>query len=123
MHVSVLLQPSIEALKLKPGMTVLDGTFGAGGHSRAIANVIGKKGTLVSLDADKDVFSKEKVEELERLTTFTPIVVNFKNAEEALKHLDFDAALFDLGLSSTQLSFLLRCCLRCALRSALRRTP
>ena len=103
MHVSVLLQPSIEALNLKPGMTVLDGTFGAGGHSRAIAKVIGKKGTLVSLDVDKDVFSKEKVEELERLTTFTPIVVNFKNAEEALKHLDFDAALFDLGLSSTQL--------------------
>lgn len=102
-HISVLLQSSLTALNLKEGMTVLDGTFGAGGHSSAIAKAIGKKGTLISLDADEAVFSKEKVQELERLTTFTPIVVNFRNVEEALKHLELDGALFDLGLSSTQL--------------------
>jgi 16S rRNA (cytosine1402-N4)-methyltransferase len=84
-------------------MTVLDATFGAGGHSTAVAKVIGKKGALISLDADKNVFSDEKVDELGRLTTFTPIVVNFRNVTEALKHIKVDAALFDLGLSSTQL--------------------
>lgn len=84
-------------------MTILDGTFGAGGHSTAIARLIGKKGHLISLDADKTVFSEEKIQELERLTTFTPIVVNFKNVDEALKHLELDGAMFDLGLSSTQL--------------------
>ena len=102
-HVSVLLQSSLDALLLKEGMTVLDGTFGAGGHSTAITKLIGKKGHLISLDADKTVFSEEKVQELERLTTFTPIVVNFKNVDEALKHLELDGAMFDLGLSSTQL--------------------
>lgn len=102
-HKTVLLQRSIDALNLKAGMTVLDGTFGAGGHSTLIAKTIGKTGQLISLDADKDVFSKEKVQELEHLTTFTPIVVNFKNLGETLKHLKWDAALFDLGLSSTQL--------------------
>ncbi len=102
-HVSVLLQPTLAALNLKEGMTVLDGTFGAGGHSSAVAKIIRKKGQLISLDADKAVFSEEKVRELERLTTFTPIVVNFRNVDEALKHLELDGAMFDLGLSSTQL--------------------
>lgn len=102
-HVSVLLQSSLDALSLKEGMTVLDGTFGAGGHSTAIAKLIGKKGHLISLDADKAVFSEEKVQELERLTAFTPLVVNFRNVDEALKHLELDGAMFDLGLSSTQL--------------------
>lgn len=102
-HISVLLQPTLDALNLKEGMTILDGTFGFGGHSTAAAKVIGKKGALISLDADKAVFSEEKVQELERLTTFTPIVVNFKNVDEALKHLELDGAMFDLGLSSTQL--------------------
>lgn len=103
MHISVLLQPSLDALNLKEGMTILDATFGKGGHSTAIAKIIGKSGTLISLDRDKNVFSKEKVQELERLTAFLPIVANFKDIDEALKHLEIDGALFDLGLSSTQL--------------------
>ncbi len=102
-HISVLLQPSLDALSLKPGMTILDATFGKGGHSTAIATIIGKTGTLISLDRDKNVFSEEKVQELERLTTFMPIVANFRDVAEALKHLEIDGALFDLGLSSTQL--------------------
>ena len=102
-HKSVLLQESIASLQLEAGSVVMDGTFGAGGHSTAIARIIGKSGKLVSFDADKSVFSKEKVQELERLTTFISVVDNFRNGDEALKHLEIDAALFDLGLSSTQL--------------------
>lgn len=103
MHKSVLLQESITSLNLHDGSIVVDGTFGAGGHSTAIARIIGKTGTLISFDADKSVFSEEKVQELERLTTFISVVDNFRNVDEALKHLEIDGALFDLGLSSTQL--------------------
>lgn len=102
-HKSVLLQESITSLNLHDGSIVVDGTFGAGGHSTAIARIIGKTGTLISFDADKSVFSEEKVQELERLTTFISVVDNFRNVDEALKHLEIDGALFDLGLSSTQL--------------------
>ncbi len=105
-HISVLFTESIDALALRPGMTIVDGTFGAGGHSKAIAERIGKEGRLISFDADAGVFSAERVQELECLTQFTKVVSNFRNASEVLKHLEvgaIDGALFDLGLSSTQL--------------------
>ncbi len=102
-HISVLLQATLDSLALKEGMRVLDGTFGAGGHSREIAKAIGKSGTLLAFDADRTVFSEERIQELERLTAFSFVVTNFKNAKEALERLELDAAMFDLGLSSTQL--------------------
>ena len=109
-HVSVLLEESLAALHLQKGMTVVDGTFGFGGHSTAIAKVIGMEGQLIAFDADESVFAKDKgsahVKELERLTRFTSVPENFRHISEALKRLHverIDAALFDLGLSSTQL--------------------
>jgi len=87
-------------------MTILDATFGAGGHSHAIAEVIGRSGQLIAFDADRTVFTPEKIQELERLTKFTPIVENFRHIDESFKRLgniSLDGALFDLGLSSTQL--------------------
>ena len=105
-HISVLLHETIDALRLKEGMTIIDGTFGAGGHSTEIAKRIGKTGQLISFDADASVFTEVKVQELECLTQFTGVVENFRNAGEVLKRLEIgaiDGAIFDLGLSSTQL--------------------
>lgn len=105
-HISVLLQEAIDGLALKEGMTVVDGTFGAGGHSTEIAKRIGKTGRLISFDADASVFTDVKVQELGCLTQFTKVTENFRSAGEVLKHLEvgtIDGALFDLGLSSTQL--------------------
>jgi 16S rRNA (cytosine1402-N4)-methyltransferase len=105
-HKSVLLNECIESLLLHEGMTVLDATFGAGGHSRRIAEGIGSNGHLIALDADASVFSEAKLQELGRLTRMTHVAENFRNIGETLKRLDIssvDAALFDLGLSSTQL--------------------
>ena len=105
-HTSVLLNECIGSLSLREGMTIVDGTFGAGGHSRRIAEEIGLRGRLVSFDADLSVFTEEKLEDLARLTHFTPIVENFRNVAEALTKREvssIDGALFDLGLSSTQL--------------------
>jgi len=87
-------------------MTVVDATFGAGGHSRLIAETIGKKGQLIAFDADQSVFSPEKQNALLALTRFIPVAENFRTIDEALERLSIpgiDAALFDLGLSSTQL--------------------
>jgi len=35
-HISVLLDEIVDALAPKPGETIIDGTFGAGGYTRAI---------------------------------------------------------------------------------------
>ena len=51
-HKSVLLEELVENLKLKPGMTVVDGTLGAGGHSEEILKRILPGGKLISIDWD-----------------------------------------------------------------------
>ncbi|CAN5639169.1 16S rRNA (cytosine(1402)-N(4))-methyltransferase RsmH [soil metagenome] len=45
---------AIAGLDLKPGVTVVDGTFGGGGHSRLIAERIQPGGTLIAIDRDID---------------------------------------------------------------------
>jgi 16S rRNA (cytosine1402-N4)-methyltransferase len=105
-HTSVLLQEIIESLQPIPKGVFVDATFGAGGHSRSLATAIGKKGTLVSFDADEDVFSDVCVDELSALTNFIPVTGNFRTMGEELRKrgmVSIDGVLFDLGLSSTQL--------------------
>lgn len=105
-HTSVLLQEIIESVQPKPGAVLVDATFGGGGHSLALASLIGKTGHLIAFDQDASVFSEERVEAITRLTHFTPVVANFRNVEEELhRHniAQIDGAVFDLGLSSTQL--------------------
>ncbi len=105
MHKSVLLQEAITALLPKEGGVFVDATFGAGGHSRALATLIGKSGHLFSFDADASVFNDKTVNELRELAHFEPIVSNFRTIgdELSLRGVLLDGALFDLGLSSTQL--------------------
>ncbi len=52
-HKSVLLKEVIKNLNLKPGMTAVDGTLGAGGHSLAIIKEILPGGKLISIDWDR----------------------------------------------------------------------
>lgn len=105
-HTSVLLQEIIASLAPQSGDVLVDATFGGGGHSAALAKLIGKKGHLIAFDQDASVFSEERVAELERLTTFTPVVANFRTVNEELTRqgvAQINGAVFDLGLSSTQL--------------------
>lgn len=51
-HVPVLLREVLQVLDLAPGLTVVDGTLGGGGHSRAILQRIGPTGRLIALDRD-----------------------------------------------------------------------
>lgn len=105
-HISVLYKESLDALKLAPGKIIVDGTFGAGGHSKGIAEQIGKKGTLISFDQDGEVFTKPIVGEIRTFTNFIPVIANFRTmahqlSQQKIDHVD--GVLLDLGLSSTQL--------------------
>ncbi len=106
MHKSVLLQEVIESLGPQAGGVFVDATFGGGGHSRHIASIIGQTGLLTAFDADENVFSDLRVQELRTLTNFIPVVANFRTVGEELKTHGakaVDGAIFDLGLSSNQL--------------------
>jgi len=56
-HVPVLLAETLELLALEPGMVVVDGTVGAGGHGVEIARAIGPDGLLVGLDRDSEILT------------------------------------------------------------------
>lgn len=105
-HRTVLLHETIESLKLNIGDIVLDATFGGGGHSRGIAQLVGTKGHVIAFDADRSVFTPELTAEISRLVRFTPVVANFREIRGELAKLEahkIHGAIFDFGLSSTQL--------------------
>jgi len=51
-HTPVLLEESLEALAINPNGIYLDGTFGRGGHARALLARLGASGSLFGLDRD-----------------------------------------------------------------------
>ncbi len=51
-HVPVLAAEVIRETDPRPGETVVDCTFGGGGHSRLLAERIGPDGTLIAIDRD-----------------------------------------------------------------------
>src|SRR5216110_2672339 len=51
-HVPVLAHEVRESLAVQPGETVIDATFGAGGHSELLAADLRGKGKLIAIDRD-----------------------------------------------------------------------
>lgn len=105
MHKTVLLEEAVELLNLKPGMTVVDATLGAGGHSQLVMEKIGKDGVLIGIDLDQialDEF-KEKIEKKFKIKNKPEIRLvkgNFKDIKLILKDLKIekvDAVIADLG--------------------------
>ena len=103
-HIPVLLNTAVEGLNIHSGDTILDSTFGGGGHSSLICEKIGKTGTLIAIDADSE--AKERAEKKSWGCKFELVTDNFRNLDEIIKARgieNIDAVLFDLGLSSLQL--------------------
>ncbi len=51
-HTTVLLSEAVQALVTHPGGLYVDGTFGRGGHSRAVLAQLGPAGRLLAFDKD-----------------------------------------------------------------------
>ena len=97
-HVPVLLQESIECLRIKPDGVYVDCTFGGGGHSRAILARLGNKGRLYGFDQDREAYRNTTDDE-----RFTFVRGNFKYISNFLKYYGedkVDGILADLGVSS-----------------------
>ena len=54
-HVPVLADEVRELLALEPGMTLVDGTFGAGGHASLLARDFHGDGKVIAIDRDPTV--------------------------------------------------------------------
>ena len=73
-HVPVLAAELIDLLDPSPGQTIVDCTFGAGGHARLVADRIGEEGELVCIDRDPAAGARyeEFAEEAPCATSFHP---------------------------------------------------
>ena len=104
-HISVLLNESIEGLKIKKEGIYVDCTLGGGGHSAQILAQI-KDGHLFAFDQDTYAI-KVASEKLSKIgDNFTVINENFVKIKECLNSLgifEVDGILYDLGVSSFQL--------------------
>lgn len=56
-HIPALLKETIEFLDIKPDGVYVDATFGGGGHSRAILELLGNNGKLLGFDRDIDALA------------------------------------------------------------------
>lgn len=100
MHISVLLEESINYLNLKRDSIIVDCTLGYGGHSSQILEII-KDGFLYAFDQDDEAI-KEADKRLKKIgNNYKIINKNFVNIEEINQKVD--GILFDLGVSSPQL--------------------
>lgn len=98
-HIPVLLNESIDALKVEPGKRYIDATFGAGGHTKEILK---RGGEVLSIEFDPKMI-KRFGESLEGARVVEGNFVNIdKIAKENGFH-DVDGVLFDLGISSVHL--------------------
>lgn len=102
-HVSVLLAEAVEALAVKASGVYVDGTFGRGGHSKAILAKLGPEGRLIAFDRDP-----RAIEVGRRIVDSRLEVVHapFSALDEELARLGIDVVdgmLLDLGVSSPQL--------------------
>lgn len=100
-HVSVLLDESIDNLKIKPDGKYVDVTYGAGGHSKSILNKLSAEGHLFAFDQDQDAVANTVLD-----SRFTLIEANFRYLRRFLRLEgigEVDGILADLGVSSHQL--------------------
>ena len=100
-HVSVLLEESVAALAIKPDGTYLDGTFGRGGHSRAILRSLSNSGRLIAFD--KDPQAESSAEQFSEDPRFEFVRESFAEISSRVKTSELDGILLDLGVSSPQL--------------------
>jgi 16S rRNA (cytosine1402-N4)-methyltransferase len=104
-HVPVLAAEVRECLSVRPGETVVDATFGAGGHAALLAADLRGSGKLIAIDRDpmaRDYFqhfAKHAAVQTRFLRGDFAIVLE----QLAGNGVEADAVLLDLGVSSMQI--------------------
>ena len=95
-----MLNETIECLEIKEDGVYVDLTFGGGGHSKAILNILGNNGKLLAFDQDLDAIENNISDD--RLLLINQ---NFKFLKQNLNYHGYpmvDGILADLGVSSYQ---------------------
>lgn len=104
-HQSVLLDEALTGLAIKPDGIYIDGTFGRGGHSRAILARLNMAGRLIAIDKDPQAitFAGKTFGQDKRFSIHHASFSQLQQiAEQESVAGKVDGILFDLGISSPQ---------------------
>ncbi len=96
-HIPALLPQALEGLNINPSGAYVDVTYGGGGHSRAIVELLGEQGHLYGMDQDLDAVSRALVD-----PRFTILHGNFRFLQNFMRYYGVDTVdgvLADLGVS------------------------
>ncbi|MCL6599056.1 MAG: 16S rRNA (cytosine(1402)-N(4))-methyltransferase RsmH [Alicyclobacillus macrosporangiidus] len=104
-HVSVLLEETVEGMAPRDGGRYVDCTLGGGGHAQRILEASAPSGRLLALDQDEAAIAHAG----ERLKPYGDRVIlvqeNFRHVRRCVERAQFgpvDGVVFDLGVSSPQ---------------------
>jgi 16S rRNA (cytosine1402-N4)-methyltransferase len=105
-HIPVLLNETVQGLKLRAGLWYLDGTLGGAGHAEAIAGAVQGKINIIGLDRNSQAIEAARPDLTGKAEKLILEVESFRNLDTVMeKHgiEGVDRILLDLGLSSDEL--------------------
>lgn len=102
-HTTVLLTEAVQALVTQPEGIYVDGTFGRGGHSRALLALLAPGGRLVAFDKDPEAIAAAAQIQDARFAICHASFGEMSAQLAALGIRQVQGVLLDLGVSSPQI--------------------
>lgn len=106
-HQAVLYSEALESLNIQPGGIYVDCTFGRGGHSSGILQMLDNRGKLLAFDRDIEAINSAQALQLSSDNRFSLHYGSFADLTSTIEKLGFvgqiNGILLDLGVSSPQL--------------------
>lgn len=106
-HQAVLYSEALESLNIQPSGIYVDCTFGRGGHSSGILQMLDNSGKLLAFDRDIEAINSAQASQLSSDNRFSLHYGSFADLTSTIEKLGFvgqiNGILLDLGVSSPQL--------------------
>lgn len=102
-HTTVLLDEAVDGVLARPDGVYVDGTFGRGGHSRALLARLGPQGRLIGIDRDPEAVAAAAAITDPRFTILHSAFADMSDQLAAIGVHQVDGVLLDLGVSSPQI--------------------
>ena len=102
-HTTVLLTEAVQALVTQPDGVYVDGTFGRGGHARAVLALLGPQGRLIAFDKDPEAIAVAHQIADPRLAICHASFADMAAELSGMGIAQVQGVLLDLGVSSPQI--------------------